>query len=359
MPTGPYPGGFLRSWSGGRRRVLGDERQANSYHVMSRVSGGEMLLNSDGKEAFVRIMRRMERFAGVEVLTYAVMDNHFHLLVRVPEREKLLARFEGEGGEERLLGHLSLLYSKAWIGTLRRELGDLRRRGMADEASALLERFKGRIGKLSSYVKELKERFSRWYNKQHGRKGTLWMDRYKSVLVEDGDALRTMACYIDLNPLRAGLVDDPKDYRWCGYGEAVGGSKRARRGLCRVMERPLDSWGQRSVKKNKGSLTAAQWYRCWLFEDGTERPGRRGVTAETTRKVKEQGGKLSRTALLRSRVRYFSDGLAIGSRAFVDEAFKRQRQDFSPKRNNGARPIREAPACGLFSLRALRVQAVE
>jgi putative transposase len=84
---------------------------------------------------------------------------------------------------------------------------------------------------LSCFVKELKERFSRWFNKHHERRGTLWMERFKSVLVEDGEALRTMALSIDLNPVRAGLAKDPKDYRWTGYGEATGGNKRARRAL--------------------------------------------------------------------------------------------------------------------------------
>ena len=68
-----------------------------------------------------------------------------------------------------------------------------------------------------------------------GGKGTLWEERFKSVLVEDGHAARTMAAYIDLNPVRAGMVDDPKDYRWCSYAEAVAGKKRAREGLQRVM----------------------------------------------------------------------------------------------------------------------------
>lgn len=359
LPTAPYPGGFMRSWSGGRRRILGDGQHVNTYHVMSRTAGGEMLFGAVEKEALVRIMRRLERFAGVEVLTYAVMGNHFHLLVRVPERQQFLARFEGEGGEERLLGHLGLLYSKAWIDALYRELGDLRKRGMEAEADSLLERIKVRLCNLSSFVKELKERYSRWFNKHHGRKGTLWMERYKSVLVEDGDALRTMACYIDLNPLRAGLADDPKDYRWSGYAEAVAGSKRARRGLCRVMERPLDSWNEPPVNKHKGSLTAGEWYRCWLFDDAMEKPGRKGFQGEKVREEKDKDGAIARAVLLRCRVRYFSDGLAIGSRDFIEEAFRRQRKDFSPKRSSGARPIREAPGCGLFSLRALRVRAVE
>ncbi len=279
----------------------------------------------------------------------------------MPDRELFLRRFEGKGGEERLLDHLKLLYSKSYIQSLRSELADLREKGMHEAAGELLERFHKRFCNLEIFVKELKERFSRWFNKHHGRRGTLWMDRYKSVIVEDGEALRTMAAYIDLNPVRAGLCKDPKDYRWCGYAEAVAGSKRARRGLCRLLERALDSWEE---KPTKSDLTASGWYRCWLFGEGVAvvdesgRTKRKGLDQEAVRKVKEGGGKLSRAELLRCRVRYFSDGVAIGSRGFIEELFQAQRACFGAKRKDGARPIREAET-GLFSLRALRVQAVE
>ena len=53
---------------------------------MSSAVGGEMIFGDTDKEAFVCILRRLERFSGVEVMTYAVMGNHFHLLVRVPKR---------------------------------------------------------------------------------------------------------------------------------------------------------------------------------------------------------------------------------------------------------------------------------
>ena len=50
-----------------------------------------------------------------------------------------------------------------------------------------------------------------------------------------GNPLQTMAAYIDLNPVRAGIVKDPKDYRFCGYAEAVGSSSgsglSARKGI--------------------------------------------------------------------------------------------------------------------------------
>ena len=87
-----------------------------------------------------------------------------------------------------------------------------------------------RMWDLSQFMKVLKQRFTQWFNKRHGRRGTLWEDRFKSVLVEDGYTARVMSAYIDLNPLRAGIVNDPARYRWSSYGAAVAGDRLARGG---------------------------------------------------------------------------------------------------------------------------------
>ena len=85
-------------------------------------------------------------------------------------------------------------------------------------------------------MKAVQLRFSRWYNRRAGRKGTLWEGRYTSVIVEEEErALRTMAAYIDLNPVRAGMVVDPAEYRWSCYAEAMAGKARSRRGLVRII----------------------------------------------------------------------------------------------------------------------------
>jgi REP element-mobilizing transposase RayT len=396
LPTSPTPGrmeNLGRKTKRGRRRILGQFGGENSggqaYHVMSRTAGGEMVFGDVEKEAFRRLMWRLARFSGVEILTYALMGNHFHILVKVPERAKFLKRFEGEGGEERLQEHLSLLYSTAYLVSLRQEIARVREAGREEEVQLILDAFRKRFCDLSCFVKELKERFSRWFNKHHERRGTLWMERFKSVLVEDGEALRTMALYIDLNPVRARLVEDPKDYRWTGYGEATGGSKRARRGLCRVMEAPMDSWEER-----RGEWTPGEAYRCWLFGEGlevgaekgmlsggatkVERSGlevsgrlksalpstarppkmKKGFSKERVEAVLKSGGKLSRADLLRCRVRWFSDGVAIGSKGFVDGVFNGCRSYFGAKRKDGARKIREDAAGNLHALRELRVNAV-
>ena len=374
LPTGAG-GSRVKVKGTSRKRFLVDSVKTSAcYHVMSRTAGGEMIFGDTEKEAFRLLLWKMARFSGIQILTYAVMGNHFHLLVSVPNQEKFVARFDGAKGEELLFKHLRLLYSEEYLSALGRELKDYRERGLPELAEQILTKYRKRFCNLSLFVKEIKERFTRWYNKKEGRKGTLWMDRFKSVIVQDGEALETMAAYIDLNPVRAGLVKDPKDYRWCGYGEAMGGSKRARRGLCKVVGRPVDSWEEEknpeSKLEKKEGLKTCEVYRCWLFGDGyvaeeseqvrvSKIQKKKGFSREEVRKVKEEGGKLSRGQLLRCRVRYFSEGVALGHQDFVEEVFQTNREHFGIRREKGAKPLRELDKkVALFSLRALRLNSV-
>jgi len=368
--TGYYPGmagigGSRRGVGGRRRRILGKKGQvAHCYHLMSRTCGGSVHFEDVEKEALVKLIRKMSRFCGVEVLTFCVMGNHFHLLVRVPERESWLTQFEGAGGEEKLLAHLSQFYSASFMHALRWQLGEDKRLGGEAGSQARLDGFKKRLCDVSAMMKELKERFSKWYNKRHGRRGTLWMDRYKSVLVEGPrtdmgaqlDALRVMALYIDLNPIRAGLVEDPARYRWSGYGTAVGGaSKEAREGLTALV-------GARSWKQ------AAESYRMWLYANARaddEKPKsdpkkvRHGVALKKRREVMSQGGRMSVEELIRCRVRYFTDGAVIGSKAFVAEQWDVSGSGNDPSKKRRLNSIPELPkAAAIFSLRQLRVDGV-
>jgi REP element-mobilizing transposase RayT len=354
--TAPYPA--ARSWSGGRRRILGKGAlESYTYHVMSRTCGGEVLFDDVEKEALRRLLWKMAEFSGVRLVTYCIMGNHFHVLVEVPKREIWLERFAGDGGEKRLYAHLRSLYSREFVGLLKQEMEGLRKLGMDTLALAKLESIKKRFCDLSIFVKEVKERYSRWFNKRHERKGTLWMDRYKSVMVEGkGEPLHTMAAYIDLNPVRAGLVEDPKDYRWCGYAEALSGSRRAQRGLSKVTSKPVDGWEQSG---------GAEAYRCLLFANGVEirdaqnrKVMRRGVTADEARQVLKEKGKLSTAEMVRLRVRYFSDGLVLGSKEFVESVFTENREKFGPKRKDGARRVSESES-PLYALRRLRVKPME
>jgi len=289
-------------------------------------------------------------------MTFVVMSNHFHILLEVP------AAPEDRGAswsDEELLDHLAHLYTEREMGELRWELGHYRKQKMTAAAEGFRKRYFDRMWDLSSFMKVLKQRFTQWFNKKHGREGYLWSGRFKSVLVEDGHAARTVAAYIDLNPVRAGMVEDPKDYRWSGYGEAVAGKDASRSGLRLVMFESLScvGSGQAAARKVVSWRKVARRYREVLFMAGEEREGesgsvnesrkengkgrpRRGFTPEEVARVLEEGGSLSEGAMLRCKARYFVDGLVIGSAGFVDGVFALTRGYFGANRKSGARKIR-------------------
>ena len=164
------------------------------------------------------------------------------VLVRVPDGRE----FKDQANEEELLLRLAEIYRPSEVERIGGELRRLRRTDVAG-AEALRSRYLARMYDLSRFVQELKGRFAQWYNRENGRHGYLWEDRFISVVVEGGCALETVAAYIDLNPVRAGIVRDPKDYRWSGYGEAVAGVERSELGLCRVVDPEGSGWSRSEV----------------------------------------------------------------------------------------------------------------
>jgi hypothetical protein len=197
------------------------------YHCISRVVDRRFVLGAEEKEKFRALMRRYERFSGCRVTAYCVMDNHFHLLLEVPPMPA------GGLGDEELLRRLGALYSPPVVAGVAAELAGARAAVAAGGDEAALvgpvhARYAYRMHDLGQFMKGLLQRYTQWHNRVHERCGRLWEGRFKSVIVEDGAAARTIAAYIDLNPVRAGICGEPAGYRWSSYGEAVGGGGTGR-----------------------------------------------------------------------------------------------------------------------------------
>ena len=325
------------------------------YHCVSRVVNRDFVLGEVEREKFVELLRQHEAFCQVRVITYCVMSNHFHVLLEVPQRPA-----NPELSDADLLQRLKAIYSPLQLAEVRSQLYIFRTNGEDADAEAYKQTYLNRMWDVSAFMKVVKQRFSQWFNRVRKRKGTLWEERFKSVLVEGaGEALWAMAAYIDLNPVRAGMVADPKDYRWCGYAEATAGRKAAQDGLCVVVE----AQAEQTVASARNVLNL---YRSLLFvageEEGleveTRRAMRRGFSREQIDATLGAGGRLTWGQMLRCRVRYFSDGVALGTREFVDQIFHTERHRFSSERTTGARPLRRLEAGGLRTLRDLRVQPV-
>lgn len=314
-------------------RIKAKRGNPGLYHCMSRIVGGEFLLGDFEKENFVRQMWHLADFCGVSILNFTVMSNHYHQFVEVPGKVSLddeeliwrVKRYYGSGSQK---------YSK-----LCRALQ--RGGGTAQRHRRLYLRM---MGDISTFQKLLKQRFSTWYNHEHKRKGTLWMERFKSVFVDNCPFWRrSVSAYIDLNPVRAGIVDDPKDYRFCGYGAALGGVGRCREGLMALLG--MDDW-----------KTTATAYRSFLMGRGSKAVrGKRGfIDRDLLLQTLSDEGKLSMAEMVHLRVRYFSDGLVLGSRAFVEEIFNQYRPHFGKKRKSGARGIKGLSGQDLYVIRDLR-----
>jgi hypothetical protein len=121
------------------------------------------------------------------------------------ERDFCLARVRDMVRIRRLEERCAQLYGEQKIrGFLHLYVGE-------EAVAAIHRRFTYRMHDLSQFMKTVLQRFTRWFNREHERRGVLWEERFKSVIVESGVAARTIAAYIDLNPVRAGLVADPAD----------------------------------------------------------------------------------------------------------------------------------------------------
>lgn len=340
-------------------RLLAPEQISHAiYHCVSRVVEGRSIFGDVEKEKFVEYMRLYERFCGVVIHTYAVMSNHFHILVEVPRRPEVLPT------DEELVDLVRVTYGDERADDLRKRLAGWREAENEAAAEEGRERWFGQMWNLAHFMKMLKQRFTQWFNgnREVGRKGTLWQERYRSVLVERGLALQAMAMYIDLNAVRAGMVNDPKDYRWCGYGEAAAGQPVAQKGLARMAGLSSPALANRTEDDAAWVEDMMRWYREALFGRGEEKRDaagnvvRRGFTPEQVQAVKEAGGHLSLHDYIHLRVRYFTYGAVLGSKAFVNEIFQAKRQWFSPRRIDGARRLTGLePDCPLRTMRALAV----
>jgi REP element-mobilizing transposase RayT len=307
---------------------------------MSRTVNSERCITDAAKEIFRKQLWQIADYCGVHILTYAIMSNHFHVLVRVPRKTEV--------PDTELLRRFQVLYPKpTQYQTTRIEVISEQLKNGEPAAGRWRKKQLALMGDVSQFMKLLKQRFSIWFNRTHNRHGTLWSERFKSVLVEGrGNVLPTMAAYIDLNPVRAGLVNDPKDYRFCGYAEAVNGGKSAQAGIITII----------AGANNETWRVAHDVYRMRLFGAGvTARADKAAISPKALEKVMEQKGTLPLASVLRCRVRYFSDGAVLGGKAFVAKHLAAYRRLTGRRRQTGVKPLPPITDWGgMVAMRGLR-----
>ena len=203
-----------------------------------------------------------------------------------------------------------------------------------------------KLSSLSEFMREIKVGFARFYNRRHHRRGYFWGDRFNSLIVENGATLTNCLAYIDLNHLRAGLVERPEQYRWnsLGYHIQTGNAdKFLSLDFGRTEFGVLDA--QERLKR----------HRRYVYEAGSlNRPEKGNINVIEDKVVEKERSRefeLSKSDRFRYRTRYFTDSGIIGSKEFVSENYQRFKHLFYSKHEKKPKPIKGLD--GMYSLKRL------
>jgi putative transposase len=301
------------------RMIITDEKAI--YHVMSRTALDGFPIKDVEKDFMLDLIKRYSTLYFTEILGFCLMGNHFHLLVKmIPDNrftdEEIQKRFETYYGDSRDL-------TEGQIPYLREKLSSL-----------------------SEFIREIKVGFARFYNRRNNRRGYFWGDRFKSVIVEKGETLINCLAYIDLNPLRAGIVDRPEDYRWNSLGYHVQTNNR---------DNFLSTDFGLKEFNVKSKNERIRRYRRYVYEAGAiNRPDKMQVKVIDDKVIAIEHKKefeISRISRFRYRTRYFIDSGIIGSKEFVDENYQRFKHLFYSKHEKKPKPIKGLE--GMYSLKRL------
>ena len=178
------------------------------YHLMSRTNNRSFLFAKGRvKTELVDALRRAAEFSGVRLLAYVAMDNHFHVVCRVTRTAEPVAEAE-------LLRRVGVLKGAAAAQELAERWDSLRYGGFLATLEAEMDRLRVRMNDISEFVKTFKETFDVLFKRETPYCGSIWSGRFASTLIEGGKYLATCMKYVRLNPVRARIVSQAKDYLW-------------------------------------------------------------------------------------------------------------------------------------------------
>jgi len=301
------------------RMIIADQKAV--YHIISRTALDGFPLKDVEKDFMLDLIKRFSALYFTEILGFCLMGNHFHLLVKmIPETdfsdEDIQKRFEAFFGDSREFAEGQIPY------------------------------WREKLSSLSEFVRDIKVGFARYYNRRHNRRGYFWGDRFKSVIVDKGETLVNCLAHIDLNPLRAGIVDRPEDYRWSSLGYHVQTENKDR---LLSTDFGLKEFNVKSKKER------IRRYRRYVYEAGAlNRPDRmraKAVDDKVVAKERKKDFEISRITRFRYRTRYFTDSGIIGSKDFVSANYRRFKHLFYSKHEKKPKPIKGLD--GMYSLKRL------
>ena len=268
------------------------------YHLHARIAGRRGVFPLAEPLPMRRLIDTIKHFSSIyfcEVAAFTVMGNHYHLVVRFDAQRPI--------DRDELRSRSRIMYpSKA---------SQLMIDSWGEEQ---WEHYRRRLFDVSEFMRNIQASYARWFNRSFDRRGRFWADRFKSSVLGDERAVLDCILYVELNPVRAGLVDRPEEWQGSSVYLREIGRDDWLSALTRVVNQP----------KKTEALTE---FRELLYYRGAvpTKEGQAAISQEVLEQEIARGFE-TRGVYLR-RLGYFVDGLAIGSEEFIRGHLVRFREE--------------------------------
>jgi len=291
-----------------RNRRMKVKGEIAHYHIISRTVGQQFLLGNTEKEALVEFIRYYSHMYFVKMNAYCIMSNHFHLVIRsLPEH-----LFSDDEVVKRI---------KVFMRKDKKKKGEITPQDIREAREKLED--------ISEFCKSFKQTFSSWYNETRNRTGYFWGSRFKSLYLGNEDIIQRCCAYIELNPVRAGIVQKPEDYRWSSLHNRQ--SARRSHRFCSfdgVFSDPSNQMSDAALLKEYSSLVYyfGNIKRTTLqdLEEGrSDDEARSAISDQLYSEAARRHFKPHAGDLMLSRIRYFTDGVVIGTQDFIIQVYAR------------------------------------
>ncbi len=179
------------------------------YHLVNRVSGPrhDLPFTEEDKEMGFQLVEKLQKLYCIDIISLCWMNNHFHLIVYSPGQKPPI---------DEVVERYNSFYKHDIYSHPPLDVNNHPKR---------CNKIAKKLIDISEFMRSFQQRFTCWFNKNNNRQGPLWKSRFWSCILEGPVALWECVKYVELNPVRAGLVDDPSDYEHSTWGQF--GKKRS------------------------------------------------------------------------------------------------------------------------------------
>ena len=275
------------------------------YHVTNRTVQQDFLIEDMDKKVFMAILAFLVKTYFVDVLAFQFLNNHYHLIFRImrPEEISLLE-----------IEHRFYNYYR-----------NGKKLNSMDQ-----EKLLNRWSNISKFMQDLNQRFARYMNRKNDKKGHFWQERFHGSILEGEKALLACIVYVDLNAIRAGIVDSPKDYSFGSIGYMLQNQNESGILNLSLLEKVLENcmaFSNFMIKKiTKGFSQIPKCIRKiyslyiqYIQEIIDEEKRQEEHTQELCKDKKRNETKPNIHQGFLSRIKFFSKSIAMGSVQFLEK----------------------------------------